>query len=210
VLTCPDNSASKCVGEAPAHEQFRRGPQPVKGANLVGIGSPQGGHLGRWSGAVERRNLTLRNFCGRQISTTGAPTTNQCLHIWIGGFQDQARAGLFVLPCGVLWASGACGSVLKGYHGRPLFFPWSVPVPETRFSVDLGRVLVLSACGWWVRQVAPVFPPCGGPLALSESSFSAPYPSGRGDLSGEFPLSGEVFPSDTACYAWGRRRRRRR
>jgi hypothetical protein len=52
-----------------------------------------------------------------------------------GGFQDQARVGLFVLPCGVLWASGACGSAL-GYHGRPLFFPWSVP--ETRFSVELG------------------------------------------------------------------------
>jgi hypothetical protein len=51
---------------------------------------------------------------------------------------------LFVLPCGVLWDSGACGSVL-GYHGRPLFFPWSVPVPETHFSVDLGRVLGLSA-----------------------------------------------------------------
>jgi hypothetical protein len=45
--------------------------------------------------------------------------------------------GNFVLPCGVLRASGACGSAL-GYHGRPLCFPWSVLVPETRFSVELG------------------------------------------------------------------------
>jgi hypothetical protein len=29
--------------------------------------------------------------------------------------------GLFVLPCGVFWASGTCGSVL-GYHGWPLCF----------------------------------------------------------------------------------------
>jgi hypothetical protein len=49
-----------------------------------------------------------------------------------GGFQDQARMGLFVLPCGVLWASGACGSALR-YHGRPLCFPWPVPDPGTRF-----------------------------------------------------------------------------
>jgi hypothetical protein len=42
---------------------------------------------------------------------------------------------LFVLPCGVLWASGACGSAL-GYHRRLPCFPWSDP--GSRFSVELG------------------------------------------------------------------------
>jgi hypothetical protein len=214
-LNCPNNSASKCVGEGPAHEQFRRGPQPVKGANLVGIESPQGGHLGRWSGAAKRRVLTLRNFCGRQVSMTGAPMTIQCLPIWIGGFQDQACLALFV------WSSGPSGlwrpwSPLKGDLGRPLFLPrFFLLILESLGSADFGRRSDYSAnlrvfvwrrahtptCGWGVWQVAPVFPSCGGPLALSESSFSAPYSSGRGDLSGEFPLSGEVFPSDMACYA---------
>jgi hypothetical protein len=65
------------------------GPQPVRGAYLVGTGSPQCGHLGRLSGAAKRRVLTLRNFCGRPILTTGAPTMNLCLHTWIGGFTGQ-------------------------------------------------------------------------------------------------------------------------
>jgi hypothetical protein len=138
-LNCPDNSASKCVGEAPAYEHFCRGPQPVKGANLVGIGSPQGGHLGRWSGAARRQVLTLRNFCGRQVLTTGTPTTIQCLPIRIGGFQDQACLALFV------WSSGPSGlwclwSPLKGDLGQPLFLPrFFLLILESPVSADFGR-----------------------------------------------------------------------
>jgi hypothetical protein len=45
---------------------------------------------------------------------------------------------LFVLPCGVFWASGACGSVL-GYHGRPLCFHGLSLILGLVFSVELGR-----------------------------------------------------------------------
>jgi hypothetical protein len=73
----------------------------------------------------------LGAVCGADVEGTNVDRPRS------GGFQDQARMGLFVLPCGVLRASGACGSAL-GSHGRPLCFPWSVPVPETCFSVELG------------------------------------------------------------------------
>jgi hypothetical protein len=46
--------------------------------------------------------------------------------------------------------------------------------------------------------VGPVFPLRDGLLVLLESSFSVTNSSGREDPSGEVPLSGEVFPSDTA------------
>jgi hypothetical protein len=55
-----------------------------------------------------------------------------------GEFQDQARMGLFVLPCGVFWASGTCGSML-GYHGRPLCFHGLSLILGFVFSVELGR-----------------------------------------------------------------------
>jgi hypothetical protein len=55
-----------------------------------------------------------------------------------GGFQDQARMGLFVLPCGVFWASGACGSVL-GYHGRTLCFHGLSVILGFAYLVELGR-----------------------------------------------------------------------
>jgi hypothetical protein len=54
------------------------------------------------------------------------------------GFQDQARMGLFVLPCGVFWASGACGSVL-GYHWQPLCFHGIPLILGFVFSFELGR-----------------------------------------------------------------------
>jgi hypothetical protein len=44
----------------------------------------------------------------------------------------------FVLPCGVFWASGACGFVL-GYHGRPLCFHGLSLILGFVFSVELGR-----------------------------------------------------------------------
>ena len=45
---------------------------------------------------------------------------------------------LFVLPCGVFWASGACGSVL-GYHGRPLCFHGLSLILGFAYPVELGR-----------------------------------------------------------------------
>jgi hypothetical protein len=45
---------------------------------------------------------------------------------------------LFVWPCGVFWASGACGFVL-GYHGRPLCFHGLSLILGFVFSVELGR-----------------------------------------------------------------------
>jgi hypothetical protein len=40
--------------------------------------------------------------------------------------------------------------------------------------LNFDAVLVLSACGWRVWQVAPVFPLRGGPLALLKSPASLP------------------------------------
>jgi hypothetical protein len=87
-----------------------------------------------------------------------------------GGFQDQVRMSLFVWPCGVFWASGACGSVL-GYHGQPLCFHGLSLILGFFSPLNLDSVLVLSACGWRVWQVAPVFPLCGGLLALFRVQF---------------------------------------
>jgi hypothetical protein len=49
-------------------------------------------------------------------------------HHQSGGFQDQARMGLFVLLLGAFWASGACGSC-AGVPRAATVFPWSVPDP---------------------------------------------------------------------------------
>jgi hypothetical protein len=53
------------------------------------------------------------------------------------------------------------------FHGLSLFL-------RLVFPVNLDSVLVLSACGWRVWQVAPVFPLCGGPLALFRVQLPCP------------------------------------
>jgi hypothetical protein len=53
-----------------------------------------------------------------------------------GGFQDQARMGLFVSLFGALWASGACGSC-AGVPQAAAVFPRLTPAPE---FADLGAV----------------------------------------------------------------------
>jgi hypothetical protein len=110
-----------------------------------------------------------------------------------GGFQDQARMGLFILPCGVFWASGTCGSVL-GYHGRPLCFHGLSLILGFVFPLNLDAVH--SACGGRVWQVAPVFPLCGGPLVLLKSPASLPQicqVEGISQVS--FPYQGRYSPA---------------
>jgi hypothetical protein len=46
----------------------------------------------------------------------------------LGGFQDRAHLGLFVLLFGALWASGTCGSC-AGVPWATAVFPWPVPDP---------------------------------------------------------------------------------
>jgi hypothetical protein len=105
--------------------------------------------------------------------------------------------GVFVLPLGPFGPLAPVVPVLR-YHGRPLCFHGLSLILGFVLPLVLGIVLVLSGYGWRVWQVAPVFPLHGGLLIRSESSFSATYSSGRGDPSAEVPLSGVVFPSDTA------------
>jgi hypothetical protein len=50
----------------------------------------------------------------------------------IGGFQDQARLGLFFLPLGALWPVVP----VLGCRGQPLLFPWPIPDPGI-FSIPL-------------------------------------------------------------------------
>jgi hypothetical protein len=96
-----------------------------------------------------------------------------------GGFQDQARMGLLVLPCGAFWASGACGSVL-GYHGRLLCFHGLSLILGFVFSVELGR----RPCSLRMRLEglaggSCLFPSVAGRWLCLESSFSATNSSGR-------------------------------
>jgi hypothetical protein len=53
-----------------------------------------------------------------------------------GGFQDQARLGLFVLPLAAFRASGACG-FRDGEPRAASVFPWPIPDPGI-FSVSLN------------------------------------------------------------------------
>jgi hypothetical protein len=109
-LTTPPASVS---GNHPPTGMFPQGPQPVRGAYPVGIGTLQGGHLGRWSGAAERRNLATRNICRIHLVVTSSTTTTSSSLTRIGGFQDQAC--LAFLSCHrALRAPGACGPPEKG------------------------------------------------------------------------------------------------
>jgi hypothetical protein len=85
------------------------------------------------------------------------------------GFRIRHVWFFFIWPCGVLRASGACGSAL-GYHGRPLRFPWSVPVPETCFSVELG----LCPCSLRMRLEGLVGGSCLSPPWRAAGSVQSP------------------------------------
>jgi hypothetical protein len=108
--------------------------------------------------------------------------------------------GLLVLPCGAFWASGACGSVL-GYHGRPLCFHGLSLILGFIFSVELGR----RPCSLRMRLEGLARGSCLSPpwraAGSVQSPASLPHIHQVEGISGEFPLPGEVFPSDTACYA---------
>jgi hypothetical protein len=128
---------------------------------------------------------------------------------WVPG---SGMPGSFCLVVGPFGPLAPVVSVEGGPRAAAVFATVFLLILESPGPLILGAAPIIlrvfvwrraptSTYGWGVWQVAPAFPSCGRPLALSESSFSAPYSSGRGDLSGEFPLSGEVFPSDTACYA---------
>jgi hypothetical protein len=67
---------------------------------------------------------------------------------------------LFVLPCGVFWASGASGSVL-GYHERPLCFHGLSLILGFAFSVELGR----RPCSLRMRLESPAGGSCLSPPA---------------------------------------------
>jgi hypothetical protein len=108
-----------------------------------------------------------------------------------GGFQDQARMGIFVLPLAPVVP-------VLGYHGRPLCFHGLSLILGFVLPLNLGIILVHSGYGWRVWQVAPVFPLHGGLLIRSESSFSATNSSGEGDPTGEVPLSGRDSPATQA------------
>jgi hypothetical protein len=71
-----------------------------------------------------------------------------------GGFQDQARLGLFVLLFGALWASGTCGSC-TGVPRATTVVPWPVPDPGVRLFHSL-QIRLQSLTGgsclsspWW-------------------------------------------------------------
>jgi hypothetical protein len=93
-LTTPP---ARMLGSQPPTGMFPQGPQPDRGTYSMGIGTPQGGHLGRWSGAAERRNLATRNICGSHQVVTNFRTMTQSPLIRIGGFQDHAFPAFLVL-----------------------------------------------------------------------------------------------------------------
>jgi hypothetical protein len=118
-----------------------------------------------------------------------------------GGFQDQARMGLFVLPCGVLWASGACGSAL-GYHGRPLCFPWSVPDPETCFSVELG--LCPCSLRMWLEGLTGgscLSPPWRAAGSVQSSASLPHIHQVEGIYQVSFPCQGKYSPASRPVTA---------
>jgi hypothetical protein len=124
VLTKPPTTppASMSGRRLPVGESCQS-PQPVRGMYLAGTGSLKCGHLSRWSRAARRRVLTLRSLCGTLTATTALPTTSLCLHIRIGGFQEQACLVSFGLVMAGLSSLCRPWFPLKGDHGRPLFFP---------------------------------------------------------------------------------------
>jgi hypothetical protein len=86
-----------------------------------------------------------------------------------GGFQDQARLGLFVLPCGVFWASGACRSVLMN-HGRPLCFHGLSLILGLAYPVELGR----SPCSLRMRLEGLAGGSCLSPPWRAAGSVKSP------------------------------------
>jgi hypothetical protein len=108
--------------------------------------------------------------------------------------------GLFVLPCGVFWASGTCGSVL-GYHGRPLCFHGLSLILGFAYPVELGcRPSSLCMRLEGLAGGSCLSPPWRAAGSV-KSPASLPHIHLVEGISQEFPLSGEVFPSDTARYA---------
>jgi hypothetical protein len=77
--------------------------------------------------------------------------------------------GLFVLPCGVFRASGACGSVL-GYHGRPLCFHGLSLILGLAYPVVLGH----SPCSLRMRLEGLAGGSCLSPLWQTAGSVKSP------------------------------------
>jgi hypothetical protein len=70
------------------------------------------------------------------MKTTTTTTRRTMNYPRTGGFQDQARLGLFVSPLGAFRASGACG-FREGGPRAAAVFPWPIPDPGI-FSVPLS------------------------------------------------------------------------
>jgi hypothetical protein len=72
---------------------------------------------------------------------------------WTGGFQDQARLGLFVLlwaPLG-LWRLWFPCVAVGGVPRAAAVLPWPIPDPGVRLILlNLGALLVHSGYGWGV------------------------------------------------------------
>jgi hypothetical protein len=89
-------------GRPPRRPILRRAPQAAWDPRSAGRGPPRCGQMGQGpSRQPKRAPLTVQKMM---------MTKRTLRHPRIGGFQDQAHLGLFVLPRGVLWASGAAGS----------------------------------------------------------------------------------------------------
>jgi hypothetical protein len=115
LLATSSATLNKTTGEGGLHPiwvTLCRVPQAVWDASLADRGPLNRSQMGQ-DNSVELSTKTSR----RKTTTTTMKRTTR--HPRTGGFQDQVLLGLFVLPCGALWASGACGSCAEHCSGEP-------------------------------------------------------------------------------------------
>jgi hypothetical protein len=113
-------------GHPPIWVTLCRAPQAVWDTSLADKGPPRCGQMG-----LELSRLPKRAPMRMKMTMTRRTMERP----WIGGFQDQASLGLFVLLLGALWASGTGGSC-AGVPRAATVFSWPIPDPGI-FSVPL-------------------------------------------------------------------------
>jgi hypothetical protein len=120
-------------------QQFCWGPQPVKGVNLVSIGSPQGGHMGRWSGAADAKpdhQEHLRDHSSVDDESSDDDSVSSYSYRWVPGSGMPGSFGLVVGPFGPL---APVVSVEGGPWAAAVFATVSLLTLEPSSSADFGR-----------------------------------------------------------------------
>jgi hypothetical protein len=212
VLTCPDNSASKYVGEAPAHGAVLPGTPAGQGCKPRGHWvSPRraSGQMVRGRGEANPDPQELLRETNVDDGSSDVDSVSSYTDRWVPG---SGMPGSFCLVVGPFGPLAPVVYVEGGPRAAAVFATVFLLIMDSSSSADFGRRskhptgfrmaasaysnMWLGGSGSWLLS----FPPVAGRWLCQSPACLPHIYQVEGIYQVSFPCR-EVFPSDTACYA---------